>query len=296
MKEILFLVIEGNSNKGCGGSGGVGQEQFGRLLEEEAEFFLSRWYSDSLNPVYSKIECHLICPSNCPPSEGFIKKLTQKHSLVHYTHCPHDESDHFPAGWFNTPLAGAWLENNISFDKAIHLDLDMILLRPFQSSYLNFKGKEIAKCATYHPDFPDDLTEMDGVPKEYVTCFITSTKQGRFYNKWWGVQATIQKEYEQKFGDSLFPSNKELWWRYCNIEEHAVDKMALDDPETIGKIEYSQFGRSQGYGSIQENIEHIDKLNFLHCHINNDWKDQLSDYAKTKLDIYSGRAGLKVAR
>lgn len=289
MKNILFLVIEGNSNKGCGGSGGRSQEHYHRLLEDECELFLSRWYSKTLNQEFSEIETYLICSSNNPPSQEFINRILKRYELIRYVHCPHTVSETFPAGWFNTPLAGKWLEENIDYDLAIHLDLDMILLKKFDSAYLELKDGQIANCAVYHPDFPDDHESIDGVPKDFVTCFIVSSRQGKFYSRWWEVQYQLQQEYIEKFGDSLNPQNEDLWWDYCNIEEHAVDKLYHIHKEPIAKIEYCQFGSSQGYGTVKDSIEHLDQLNFLHCHINNDWKGQLSEYTKAKLAKLTGK-------
>lgn len=283
VKTILFLVIEGNDNKGCGGSGGTGQPQYPRLLEDECKRFLSIWYNKTLNQDFSEIETHLVCSSNNPPREEFINHILKQYPLVIYTHCPHKIADSFPAGWFNTPLAGKWLEENIEFDTAIHLDLDMILLKKFDSNYLVFEDGNIANCAIYHPDFPDDKLEMHGIPKQFVTCFITTTKAGLFYSQWWDIQLNLQKDYEEKYGEQLNFDNTDLWWDYCNIEEHAVDIMYFENNIKMGKVEYCQFGNTQGYGSISENIDHIDKLNFLHCHINDDWKTQMTDYTKEKL-------------
>src|SRR5690606_7231985 len=141
-----------------------------------------------------EIPTFLICSSNNPPSDEFIDRLKSKYALVNYIHCPHDIADTFPAGWFNTPLAGKWLEENIDFELAIHLDLDMILLKKFDSAYLNL-GERIANCAVYHPDFPDDHEFIEGVPKEFVTCFVVSSRKGGFYSKWWDLQCKIQRDY-----------------------------------------------------------------------------------------------------
>jgi hypothetical protein len=279
---ILFLVIEGDNNKGCGGSGGEGQNQ-ARKLENECELFLSRWYSESLNHEFSKIETYLICSSNNPPSSLFLNKIEKEYPLVRYVHCPHEISDTFPAGWFNTPLAGKWLEENVEFDKAIHLDLDMILLKKFNQGHLELKDGAIANCATYHPDFPDDMAAMDGIEKRFVTCFVISSKSGKFYSKWWDTQSSLQKQYIQKYGKELVPANKELWWRYCNLEEHAVDRIFFEHGEKIEEIQYCQFGAGSGYGSIEQNVDHIEKINFLHCHVDSNWREQISDWAKLNL-------------
>ncbi len=287
-RVVLFLVIEGNGNKGCGGSGGDDQT-FTRLLEDECELFFLRWYNETINKEFAKIDTYLICSSTNPPSEMFIAKIQKNYPLVNYIHCPHEISETFPAGWFNTPLAGKWLEENVDYDKAIHLDLDMILLKKFNSEYLELGPGYIANCATYHPDFPDDYPEMDGLTKRFVTCFIVTTKSGHFYTKWWNIQSRLQQEYIDKYVDELIPENKEIWWRYCNLEEHSVDRMAMIDGEKIAEIEYCQFGNTNGYGSIEDNKEHINKINFLHCHVDGNWREQIEDYAKMRVALISGR-------
>jgi len=282
-KVILYLCIEGNNNIGCGGSGGKNQPHQHRLLEEECELFLSRWYNKKLNNEFAKIETFLICPSNNPPTSKFVDEITTKYNKVHYIHCPHNIADTFPAGWFNTPLGGKWLEENIEFDKMIHLDLDMILLKEFNKDYLNL-GNNIANCAVYDKEYRDDYDEINGIPKDFVTCFIISNKEGKFYNIWWEEQLRLQQHYESNFVLDI-KKNEEIWWEYCNCEECAVDILYYNHKLKIGKIEDCQFGDSQGYGNMGYYTSKgvFSDIHFLHCHINENWKEEIKNYTKQVL-------------
>ncbi len=278
---ILFLVIEGNRNKGCGGTSVQKNEESSRLLEDECLNFLKCWYSDR-NEQYSTIPTYLICPSFNPPSDSFLLKIKTCYKLVNYIYTPHDISNTFPAGWFNTPLAGKWLEDNIKYKKAIHLDLDMLLLKPFDDKFLIMCDDHIANIATYTKSHPDDVTHMNNIPKTFITCFIVSTYVGKFYTQWWNMQFKIQKQYEKKYDVKKLNRSSSLWWEYCNIEEHSVDVLYYENKCKITMLPNSQFGTTSGYGQIHE--YDVEDIFFLHAHINELTRCQdINEYVKAQI-------------
>ena len=275
-KIILFLVIESNNNKGCGGSGGDLQPHYHKLLAEECELCIKNW-TNSFNSL-AKIEIKLICPNNNPPNINFISKLCNKYTQIEYIHKPYDVADTFPAGWYNVPLAGKVLEETCDYDIAIHIDLDLILVKDFDKKLLEFELDEIAKCAVYDKNYTDDYEEMLGIKKDFVTCFITSTKVGKFYTTWYDIQCKLQSYYENE----IKPTKEQirLWWEYCNCEEHAVDKMYYEYGMNITKIINSLCGKRQGYGSAEYHKKHIQDVLFLHCHINEGWQEEYLEYVR----------------
>ena len=282
MKIIIFLVIENDRNAGCGGSGGNSQLHQNRNLSKELELCLSRWTNNKINPSFYDIDIKLICPNNNPPDKKFIDIMCKKYSQLEYIHKPHNEADNFPAGWYNVPLAGKVLEEHCDYDVAIHIDLDMILMRDFDKKLLEFTSNEIAKCAVYDKNYTDDYEEMLGIKKEFVTCFMTSTKVGKFYTTWYGIQCELQSYYENEIKPTK--DQTQLWWEYCNCEEHAVDKMYYDKNLNITKLINKQFSRTQGYGSADYHKDHIKDLLFLHCHIDEGWELECKEYMEVYIN------------
>ncbi len=282
-KIVLFLVIENDNNKGCGGSGGDNQPHYHRLLESELELCLTYWCKSATNSLYN-IDIKLICPNNNPPESSFIQRIEKQYPQLEYIHRPHDIADTFPAGWFNVPLAGKVLEEECDYDIAIHIDLDMLLLRDFDFTLFEDMDKVHVKCAVYDENYKDDYEEMLGIPKEFVTCFIVSTKHSKFYSTWFDIQTKLQHEYEDKYELDIEKDEK-LWWEYCNCEEHAVDKMFYENVMPIEKLVNTMLGDSQGYGSAKYHSNHIKDILFLHCHINEGWQQEYKEFIYERIQI-----------
>ncbi len=248
----LVLVVESNKNKGGGG----GYEHGGcrHNLEEEAIKCVESWrkFGNTLKdiPIYA------MCCTDNPPSPKTIKSLQDLGVTYIEEYLP--ISDGFPAGWWNTPLCGKWFEENLTEDLLIHIDLDITLLKELDERIFYHNADEsVAKCAVYSDEFPDDEGEINGVPKQFVTCIISSWRRNRFYTRWFDTMMDIW---------SRWPMKSNSWWNYCNIEEHAVDYMWEKNKAIFYVFNKVQIGC--GYDSVESlTDEEFENVYFLHGHL-----------------------------
>jgi hypothetical protein len=253
----MFLVIEGKGHIGSNDSDPTMKGE--RNLEQELKNCIGHW---KLSADYLKhIKFYVISPNKkTRPSEETIDWINSQRN------CKYVELDipqkTLPAGWFNVPLVGKWCDENLKEDYILHMDLDMFLLRDIPYDVLRLDNAD-AKVATYSEEFPDDIDEIDGIKKQFVTCFTIAKRESKFYTKWAAEQTKLLKKWKKK---KITKDDKEEWFKYCNLEEHAVDKLYADEKLEIEKLDNIQFGKNNGYGSIVENIKYFDNIYFLHCH------------------------------
>ena len=272
----LWLHVEGNVNKGGGGRG-AGQPN--KNLEQEVLRCVKYWKKNTNDkyPIYA------LCMTNNPPSMETLSQLT--YDGVKFIWDYNLNSDWFPAGWWNIPLAGKWMENNTNHYPLIHLDLDMTLLRPFELTD-DWKNYD-AIIPAYTKENPDDKQIDPDFPKTFITCFIISNKV--FYNIWYAKMLELAFLWWQKYPNLIKNPkkvSKEVWWYYCNLEEHAVDVLYYQNNLNIKKLNKVMIGESQGYGSANDATDDEIKndIYFLHYHHDRDnpnsFSEKIIEYVK----------------
>jgi len=277
----LWLHVEGNINKGGGGRG-AGQPN--KNLEQEVLRCVKYWKKNTSEkyPIYA------LCMTDNPPSMETLSQLT--YMGVKFIWDYDSNSDWFPAAWMNIPLAGKWMEDNINHYPLIHIDLDMTLLRPFKLTD-DWKNYD-AIIPIYTKEYPDDRQIDPDFPKTFITCFIISNKN--FYHRWYYKMIELAKIWQYKYPNLVkysleiakYKVSKEVWWSYCNIEEHAVDVLYYKNNMKIKKLEKIMFGKNQGYGSINDFTDKEIKNNiyFLHHHYDpknpNSFSEKIIEYVK----------------
>jgi len=282
MNPCLWLHVEGNTNKGGGGRG-AGQPN--KNLEEEAIRCVKYWkkYDVMHYPIYA------LCMTNNPPSTKTLKKLNDMEVIFIWNHIKH--LDWFPAGWWYTPVAGAWMEDNTNHNPLIHLDLDMILLRPFEltNDWENYD----AMIPAYTEIEPDDRQISPDFKKTFITCFIISKRN--FYRDWFAEMNWLAWKWKKKYPalhyepkKAKYKVSKEVWWDYCNLEEHAVDSLFYKNELWIKKLEKTMIGESQGYGSANDATDNeiMKNIYFLHHHYDpknpNSFEKNIKEYVTRK--------------
>jgi len=252
----LVLTVEGNDNKGGGGGYDGGGPR--RELEAEAIRCVINWRKHG--GPFKSIPIYCMCPTNNPPSQKTVNQLGEWDAT--YIHEENPITDLFPAGWWNVPYVGYLLETRIPEDLIIHVDLDMQLIRDANEELVwTDPDKYDAKCAVYSEGFEDDEQISPDFRKEFVTCFVTSWREKRFYLKWWEKMLFIQARWD---------FTKMTWWAYCNIEEHAVDVLYHEDEVPIEKVHKVQIGNDQGYDTVDTlTDEELKQVYFLHNHADN---------------------------
>lgn len=252
----LVLAVEGNDNKGGGGGYDGGGPR--SKLEAEAVQCVINWRKHG--GPFKDVSIYCMCPSERAPSPLTVHRLEEWGVI--YVHEVHPETSSFPAGWWNVPYVGSLMEQRISEDLIIHVDLDMQLIRDATEELVwTDPVRYDAKCAVYSEGFEDDEQISPDFRKEFVTCFVTSWRDRRFYQRWWDKMVEIQKSWDHE---------AMTWWAYCNIEEHAVDVMYHVDGARIEKAHKVQIGNDQGYDTVDTlTDEELQSVYFLHNHADN---------------------------
>jgi hypothetical protein len=252
----LILAVESNENKG--GGGGYDGGGCRKNLEEEAIKCVKSWrkYGGKLKDI----DIIAMCVTNNPPSQETIDALEDLG--VGYEHQYYPITDGFPAGWWNVPLVGKIVEKSGLYDFLIHIDLDITLIRELDERiFWHSSIANLAKCAVYSKEFPDDSKYIKGVEKSFVTCIISSWTSNAFYTKWFDTMMDIWSTWEL---------DSDTWWNYCNIEEHAVDYMFHKLNYYIAPIEKAQIGNDQGYDTLDSfTDDELERIYFLHNHFDN---------------------------
>lgn len=285
MNPVLFLVVEGNKNKG---GGGFGAGQKNKLLCDEAIRCVASWRK--YGGVYKDIPIIAVCITGNLPSTETIKKL---HLLgVSFIEDYQPETESYPAGWWSTPLAGIMIEEHTLHDFIIHIDLDMFLVKHLdKDDILSSERKYIAACAVYSDGYEDDQQMDPRWKKTFVTCFITSWSSNRFYTMWYRKMMRLDQIWKNKFPNEISGNeqwSKTDWWDYCNLEEHAVDCLYYEDGEAIDKIHKIQIGPYQGYEGVNDlTNEEFRKVCFVHNHIDNreGYVKIMKEYALRRIEI-----------
>ena len=252
IKNALILTVESNENKG--GGGGYDQGGCRPKLEQETINCVRSWrkYGGKLKDI----DIIAMCCTNNPPSEETLETLKELDVIYIEKYLP--ISDGFPAGWWGVPLCGKWVEQNLDYDFLIHIDLDITLIRELDERiFWHSSIADLAKCAVYSKEFPDDESHIKGVEKTFVTCIISSWTSNMFYTKWFDTMMNIWSKWDLK---------EDSWWNYCNIEEHAVDYMYHKMMRYIAPLNKVQIGC--GYDTVDSlTDEELKNVYFLHGHL-----------------------------
>lgn len=283
---VLYLHVESNKNKG---GGGFGSGYLNRTLEEEAIRCVKSWRK--YGGLYKDIPIAAVCVTKNPPSMGTVIKLNQLG--VTYIESPIEGTDKHPAGWWATPLGGRLLEECSDHDFIIHVDLDMMLLRELDVETVAIRNGNIAKCAVYSDGFEDDKDIDPRWKKTFVTCFITSWTECKFYTLWHKKMMELDSIWRKRFQKEIEGTKKwsrDDWWDYCNLEEHAVDCLYYEDELPIEKIEKVQMGLGyEGVGDLTD--EELRSVCFFHNHHDDveDYEKTLKEYARRRMKLYDKR-------
>lgn len=252
----FIAIIEGNKKNKGGGLSSTSGGGIRQYLEEEAIECFKNWRKNG--GVFKNIPIYAICCTNNLPSQKTIDVITNEYNVT-YIEKYMPISNTFPAGWWNVPLCGKWFENNLLEDVLIHTDLDLIPLREITQSIIDIDGDNIAKCATYSTEYPDDEKISNDYDKLFVTCFIASYRKKSFYTLWYNKMIELWENWDYSINTD---------WGLMNIEEHAVDVLYYENSIKIEQVHRVQIG--PGYDKVADysDDELNEQLFFIHRHFN----------------------------
>jgi hypothetical protein len=268
MSVALLLVIE-NSKTNLGAGEHWRNEEYtrpgGEPLEEEAIRCVKSW-----RKYYSKdVNIYCICPSNRVPQRRTIDQL--KEYDVTYIERYFSETENFTCGYWNVPLACAWLEGIVNEDILIHTDLDMKLIKPIPiNELLNYGFFVIARVGALPDEDMKDIHIYPDLLYHHESNFIISKREDYFYNSWLEELNKLEKIYTDP-----------TWERYAELEEFAVDN--LHRKNGIESIQYYQVGPRYRAKDIPD--DKLDQIYFIHRHpyeSNEEYGRYLKKYLKWK--------------
>jgi hypothetical protein len=271
IKTAFIAHVESNQNKG-------GEYVSNRPLEEESLKCFESWRR--LGGKWKDIDIYATCHTNNPPSEVTLKEY-EKMNVTFVNHY-YTITDEFPAGWWNVPLSGRWAEDHLDHQFLVHTDLDMILLKEPDDELMYCSQDSYARCAVYSENFPDDMQIVPEYSKLFVTCFITSWAKNKFYTLWF--QEMMKQENRWTNRDW---NDKENWWKYCNLEEHAVDVMFFEKGMEIEQVHKCQIGNGNAYDTVDSlTDEEMHRVFFNHDHYHDDCKQEtIKQYVMRMMEL-----------
>lgn len=168
-KIALFAPIEADLNN-------INSNQLGysRLYEAEAIKCFRCWRKNG--GWLSDIPIYAICPSKNTISietQNEFKKLN-----VTYIEAYLGETENYECGFWNIPLVGKWVEENLDYEILIKVDLDLYLI--------NELPKELVKHA-------EEVEDIVGIHDHLAHEYLASLKHDR-YEKFYNTGMTITKK------------------------------------------------------------------------------------------------------
>lgn len=271
INPAFIAHVESNINKG-------GESIANRPLEEEAIKCFSSWRK--MGGKWKDMPIYAICHTGNPPSKETLKEFEKL--KVNFIDAYDPISETFPAGWWNVPLSGMWAEDNLDHNFLIHTDLDMVLLKEPDNELIYCSPLNLAKCAVYSENFPDDKFITPDYRKLFVTCFITSWTHRKFYTKWYKQMMELKAHW-----DELELNDEESWWEYCNLEEHAVDVLYYERDWNIEQVHKCQIGNGNAYDTVDSLTDwEMERVFFNHDHFHDDCKQQtIKDYIMRMMEL-----------
>lgn len=271
MNAALLLVIENSETNLGAGKAWKNQEYTkpgGEPLEEEAIECVKSW-----RRYYTDMNIYCICPTKRTPERKTIDQLKEYNVVYIERYFP--ETEKFTCGYWNVPLACAWLESNLCETEFIHTDLDMKLIRAIPlDSWINSQydiGSMISARVGALPD--EDRKDVHIYPDlldHHESNLIISRADSYFYNDWLRELKKLEKIYTDP-----------TWERYAELEEFAIDSMYKDN--MIEPIKYYQVGPRYRAKDIPD--DKLDQIYFIHRHpyeSNEEYGKYLQRYLKWK--------------
>ncbi len=194
------------------------------------------------------IPIHCICITKNKISSKTKNKFKELNVEYHDSYQAITET--FDCGFYNKVLGCKILEEELNYNRYLHLDLDMFLVKDL--TYDLFDIEQDASCLVY--DDLQKLQERKHNGEIYNTCFIVTKAETKLYDKWWDKLLKMDQQYK----NSDFNYNvKDLDYR--KIEEYSFDMLNLN----IKPIHDIIFGET--YTNL--NQIPINSIYFHHYHI-----------------------------
>jgi hypothetical protein len=223
-----------------------------RLFEREAILSFSHWRNNA--GIYKDIPIYAVCITKNTISKDTKDKF--KELNVTYIESYQAVTESFDCGFYNKPLGCKVLEETLTEDILIHIDLDMYLMReptiPFKNACMVYDTHQLHK---------ERIHKNGEVIDTYNTCYMVTKRKDKIFSKWWDKLKQLDEDYilDRSEFDKLYDNLE-----YRKLEELSFDLLSLDIE--IYNIPNSLFGETYTPLASMNKLE-LNNITFHHYHI-----------------------------
>ncbi len=251
MKYALITAIEGDANN-------LNEQKrivkTRRLFETEAVLCFENWRNKG--GWLKDCAIYAFCPTkNIVTSQTKDKFVSLD---VNYIEEYQPITETFISGFLNVPLVGKLLEERLTEDVLIKIDLDMNLIKPLPEKLVN---SETLICGQYD-DYctAQQRTVTEGWQNPYDTGFTISRRTSGFYKFFFDVLMETMYNY-----DPEWEKVKAVSGDYY-LEEYVMDKIVNQNLWPVQPIQRYQIG--EWYTPVKEfSDEELKNVYFWHEHV-----------------------------
>lgn len=251
MNYAIITAIEGEDNNLNEQKGIIKQR---RLFESEAILCFENWRKNG--GWLKDCSIYAFCPTHNTISEK--TKLRFQEMNVTYIEEYQPVTETFISGFLNVPLVGKLLEERITEDILIKIDLDMNLIKPLPVELVN---GEVLVCGQYD-DYctAQQRTVAKGWANPFDTGFTISRRKSQFYKFFFDVLIDTMNNH-----DPLWEEVRKVSGDYY-LEEYVMDKIYNNELWPVRAIQRYQIG--EYYTPVAEfSDEELKGVYFWHEHI-----------------------------
>lgn len=240
-----------------------------RRLESEAVECFSSWRKNA--GWLKDIPIYAVCPTKNTISNK-TKEEFKKLGVI-YIEEYEEITETFTSGFLNIPLIGMMMEEKLSEDILIKIDLDMNIIKPLPADLFDFDGIVVGQyddfCTKYQREGISDNNPYD-------TGFIIVDRRLKFY------------KYFFEFCMKLMGSDDKDWAKVrvqtgeYYLEEHAMDRIAESGVWKIKAIQKYQIG--EWYTPVKDLSDNeLELVYFWHEHLE---YDKEYDKIREKIEFF----------
>jgi hypothetical protein len=268
MTYALITAIEGDANNLNEQKGIVGTR---RLFESEAILCFENWRK---NGGWLK-DCAIY--TFCPTHNIVTDKTKEKFKELNVTYIEEYQSitETFISGFLNVPLIGMLLEQRLTEDVLIKIDLDMNLIKPLPQELVN---SDTLICGQYD-DYctAQQRTVKEGWANPFDTGFTISKRISGFYKFFFDVLTDTMNNHDPEWEKVRAVSGDYY------LEEYVMDKIYNNKLWPVQPIQRYQIG--EWYTPVKEfSDDEISKVYFWHEHIIH---DPVYNKAREKIEYFN---------
>jgi hypothetical protein len=254
MKYALITAIEGDANNLNEQKGIVTTR---RLFETEAVLCFENWRK---NAGWLK-DCAIY--TFCPTQNTVTEKTKQRFAELNVNYIEEYQTitETFISGFLNVPLVGMLLEQRLSEDVLIKIDLDMNLIKPLPEELVN---SETLICGQYD-DYctAQQRTVKEGWTNPFDTGFTISRRDTGFYKFFFNVLTDTMNNYDPEWEKVRAVSGDYY------LEEYVMDKIVNQNLWPVQPVQRYQIG--EWYTPVKEfSDEELKQVYFWHEHVISD--------------------------